>query len=336
MLFQVAVTLLVTAVQVVSFNWCQQTSVVPAYRSSHLAKWQLHHHVAISPPFSEKPEQGPRLSTSDSVISHHAFGRQLLSSILLALVAASPFVPSKVDAAVPTNLESGPNARAMVAQGMVAYRAGDLRSSLALFNGALAKAPNMGEQLWQRGLALYDTGDFASCSAQFRRDVLRNPADSEERVWAMLCDARQSGIDIKSAVAQARSHTQANGNDNANVVYEAAADPRPYMALVQDVFAGKVTPEAARVLAANYSPSSAGYFYVHLYLSLYFDADATAAAAVGTGNSDAHRYLQGLARDCIAKAMGSAYALSSGDYMVSVGRYQQIRLMETAQMSDRR
>ena len=44
--------------------------------------------------------------------------------------------------------------------------------------------------MWQRGLSLYYVGRYAEGATQFRDDVAVNPNDTEESIWALLCEAR--------------------------------------------------------------------------------------------------------------------------------------------------
>ena len=47
--------------------------------------------------------------------------------------------------------------------------------------------------LWQRGLSLYYRDRFAEGAAQFRDDVAVNPNDTEESIWAFLCESALQG-----------------------------------------------------------------------------------------------------------------------------------------------
>jgi hypothetical protein len=47
--------------------------------------------------------------------------------------------------------------------------------------------------LWQRGLTLYYLGQYEEGARQFREDVAVNPNDTEESIWAFLCEAKLQG-----------------------------------------------------------------------------------------------------------------------------------------------
>lgn len=70
-----------------------------------------------------------------------------------------------------------------------------MEGSIADFDAALAAQPSMRPYLWQRGLSLYYVGGYAEGAAQFRDDVAVNPNDTEESIWALLCEARLNGVE---------------------------------------------------------------------------------------------------------------------------------------------
>jgi lipoprotein NlpI len=78
------------------------------------------------------------------------------------------------------------------------YAQGDVVESVERFDAALEANPRIRPYLWQRGLSLYYLGfDNPSLweegAKQFREDVAVNPADTEESIWAFLCEARVLG-----------------------------------------------------------------------------------------------------------------------------------------------
>ena len=119
-------------------------------------------------------------------------------------------------------------------------------------------------------------------SAQFRGDVAVNPNDTEEAIWAFLCEARDPSIGF----AAARQNILRVGRDS-----------RPYMRAAYNLFQG--TGTEADLEAAGRDVASR--FYSDLYLGLYAEARGDAATA--------QRY--------ISAAANSPYAIS-GDYMHSL------------------
>jgi hypothetical protein len=84
--------------------------------------------------------------------------------------------------------------------------------------------------------------------------VAVNPADTEESVWAFLCEAQLPEIGFDKA------------RKNMLVV---GRDPRPYMRVAYDLFRGSAT-EAD--LAMEATPATPSEFYANLYLALYAEA----------------------------------------------------------------
>lgn len=56
-------------------------------------------------------------------------------------------------------------------------------------------APSQTPYLWQRGLSLYYADRFQDGADQFRRDVAVNPNDTEEAIWAFLCEVGSPAAD---------------------------------------------------------------------------------------------------------------------------------------------
>jgi tetratricopeptide (TPR) repeat protein len=86
------------------------------------------------------------------------------------------------------------SARRFVAEGMTAFRNGQVERSIDWFDQAERAAPALiTPYLWQRGLSYYYTDQFDNASRQFRTDVQVNPADVEEIVWDIASQLRRSG-----------------------------------------------------------------------------------------------------------------------------------------------
>ena len=87
-------------------------------------------------------------------------------------------------------------ARRLVSEGMEAFRAGNIKQSIELFDQAEAtQGPSLTPFLWQRGISYYYDDDFESASRQFRTDVRVNPSDVEEIVWDIASQLRLQGPD---------------------------------------------------------------------------------------------------------------------------------------------
>ena len=194
--------------------------------------------------------------------------------------------------------------------GALLFRTGAVDAALRCFDEAARLNRGRSPELWQRGLALYYVGRYREASEQFRNDVLVNPNDTEEAIWAMLAEARF-----------ARCNTFARARRDLIVVGE---DARSVLRVTYELFAGRATvtdlertlsPAPADVAASPSTSSCASEggpahdeYYALLYLALYAEAEAR--------ESDAAALL--------ARAMATPYAAanggSHGDFMVAVGR----------------
>jgi hypothetical protein len=75
-------------------------------------------------------------------------------------------------------------------RGMAKFARDDVEGSVADFDQVIALDGRRAPYMWQRGLSLYYLDDFDAGAAQFRRDVAVNPNDTEEAIWAFLCEVR--------------------------------------------------------------------------------------------------------------------------------------------------
>jgi len=90
-----------------------------------------------------------------------------------------------------STIEDRSAARALVFQGMEAFRKGDVAGSIQYFDQAeRVQGDTLTPFLWQRGLSYYYANDFAKASQQFRTDVRVNPSDVEEIVWDIAAQLR--------------------------------------------------------------------------------------------------------------------------------------------------
>jgi hypothetical protein len=105
----------------------------------------------------------------------------------------------------------------------------------------------------------FDLRRYAEGARQFRQDVAVNPNDTEEAIWAFMCEARTAGFDA------ARRNILVVGRD-----------PRGYMREAYRLFDGAGSEEELRAVAAN---GPADEFYSLLYVGLWREARGEAEAA---------------------------------------------------------
>mmetsp|Transcript_31354 Transcript_31354/g.44513 ORF Transcript_31354/g.44513 Transcript_31354/m.44513 type:complete len:221 (+) Transcript_31354:150-812(+) len=84
--------------------------------------------------------------------------------------------------------------RQLIAEGMKAFRDGNIDDSIDFFNRADRAVPDgsLRPYLWQRGISFYYADLFRQGSDQFRFDVRVNPLDVEEIVWDIACLSRMN------------------------------------------------------------------------------------------------------------------------------------------------
>lgn len=194
-----------------------------------------------------------------------------------------------------TRAASASSSNELIVEGMRLFRIGELVGSISEFDLAIAQNYKLGDYLWQRGLSLYFNGDYKIASEQFRRDVARNPRDTEEALWALFSEA-QSNKDFERA--------------RRNMIHLNAPDPRPIMKSIYNIFSASELSESKMEylkLTEFEIMNVSDYFYANLYLSLYED--------VKMGNCGKSRYF-------IKNALNLSYAKQSNDYMISVAQYQ--------------
>jgi lipoprotein NlpI len=143
-------------------------------------------------------------------------------------------------------------------RGIAHFMLGQVKESVADFDKFLELRPDARPEHWQRGIALYYAGRYEDGARQFELHKTVNPDDVENAAWHFLCVARWKGID--AARAQ---------------LIPVTGDARIPMAKVQELFAGKATPEDVLAAASVNTPAAElnrQLFYAHLYLGLYFEA----------------------------------------------------------------
>ncbi|CAE7394591.1 unnamed protein product [Symbiodinium natans] len=186
----------------------------------------------------------------------------------------------------PAVAKGGGNPFLLVQEGEEAFKKNKVEESVELFDKA-AQSGYPKARLWQRGLSLYYAKDFQSGSEQFRKDVEMNPNDTEESIWAFLCEAQLLGFQ------QARRQ-----------ILTVGVDPRPVMRTAMALFRGD---DDAKSIAALEDLSAGGrsdVFYSCLYLGLFYEAKGD--------TENARRYL--------LKATSCKYGATSTDYMADLAR----------------
>lgn len=134
------------------------------------------------------------------------------------------------------------------------FGAGQLTAALADFDRVKAAVPSVAPLMWQRGIALYESGRFDDCAAQFASYHAANPADLESAIWNFLCVARRDSPE------QARAALLKGGGDT-----------RVMRAEIYAMLQGRISP-ADVIGQANESGIPTARFYAHLYVGLYLEA----------------------------------------------------------------
>ncbi|EFN56395.1 hypothetical protein CHLNCDRAFT_22249 [Chlorella variabilis] len=192
----------------------------------------------------------------------------------------------------------------LVRTGMTKFRENNVEGSVADFDAAMAAGPSIRPYLWQRGLSLYYLRQFEEGAKQFRDDVAVNPNDTEESIWAFLCEAQLLGPD------QARQQF---------LEATVGRDSRPVMRAAYECFRTGAQPDSilqasprrpsAWPQAARGDQQGHDAFYALLYVGLWHEAHGDAAAA----------------QQAITQAAQTAYAKGSGDYMAALARVHCLR-----------
>ena len=174
------------------------------------------------------------------------------------------------------------SARDIFARAVADFENGRAAESAAGFDRVAELDPGNAPHLWQRGIALYYSGRYADCRAQFESHRTVNPNDVENAAWHFLCVARAESAEKAGAA-----------------LLPVGPDSRSPMREIYQMFRGAIPP--AQVLAAAGTEPMA-QFYAQLYVGLYYEA---------LGNEDG-------ALEHIAIAAHDRYA--SGGYMHMVAR----------------
>ncbi len=85
-------------------------------------------------------------------------------------------------------------------QGVKSFFEAKPKESVAAFDELIRLEPSAKPQLWQRGLALYYTGDYKAGREQFEVHQTVNTADVENAAWHFICVARQDNVEAARKV----------------------------------------------------------------------------------------------------------------------------------------
>jgi lipoprotein NlpI len=152
------------------------------------------------------------------------------------------------------------NPAAFSLRGMLHFKLGNIRESLADFDEQIRLDPKAKESHWRRGLTLYYAEKFADGAAQFVLSDRAEPEDVENAIWHFLCNVRVVGID------KARSD-----------LLKVSQDPRgDLMMAIYRLFRGEEKPQDILTLAEtnNVTPQERHVqrFYAHYYVGMYYEA----------------------------------------------------------------
>jgi len=184
------------------------------------------------------------------------------------------------------------NPTQLVAEGMKAFKMGDIDGSIRFFDRADAAVPDgsLRPFLWQRGISYYYQDQFQAGSEQFRLDVRVNPLDVEEIVWDIACLSRLTPEVLPPPGMMS--------------LPKGKTDRRKIMSTVYSLFRGEANEQDLAL--AGHNGSSADEFYAAFYLGLYCESRGEIGKAAN--------YMKGAAATRYAKDIGFQ------DYMTSVAR----------------
>jgi len=217
----------------------------------------------------------------------NASRRAALSSTAAGLVGAGLLAGAGAAGAAALGLANSANPQSLISSGMQKFRQQDVDGACRDFDTVWDQAPRLRPFLWQRGLALYYQSRFVEGAEQFRSDVAVNPNDTEEAIWAFICEARIYGPE------KARAN-----------FLQVGRDPRPVMRAVYETFKNGESPD--KIKASSSRDGSGADFYSLLYAGLLQES-------LGTLDDP------GAKRD-ILRACATPYAQLSDDYMAALAR----------------
>ena len=177
------------------------------------------------------------------------------------------------------------NGSMYIQKGMQSFTQGKIAESINFFDEAELSDNRYSKYLWQRGIAYYYNNEFSKAKNQFEIDAKVSPSDTEERLWAYLCNAKLiTSTNEENAIM---TRPLPDRRNYMNVIYEAYQDGKDIVIDPSD----------------NINRSTE-YFYLNLYAGLLEEARRNPAKSL--------RYVK--------DAVNSVYAKVSRDYMVDVAK----------------
>lgn len=138
-------------------------------------------------------------------------------------------------------------------------RAGKLPQAVAQFQRYVQQVPRHEPELWQYGIALALSGDYAAGQKLFEQHGTVNPNDVENSLWHFYCIAKASSAE------QARQR-----------ILPAPGDPRvplePLLWLYRGEGGAARVWAAVETLPADSRRTAMAHFYANLYLAMHADA----------------------------------------------------------------
>ncbi len=145
-------------------------------------------------------------------------------------------------------------------------RCGKAAWATRIFDRYVKAVPEEMPNLWQRGIALYFTGEYEAAAKQFEQHRTVNPNDVENAAWHFLC------------VAKAKSFDEAKKE-----VLAAPNDPRvPMEEILKMLSTGdtSIVNERVNKTVIDTPERAQAAFYGDFYLGLYADASGDEAKAL--------------------------------------------------------
>ena len=143
-------------------------------------------------------------------------------------------------------------------RGIVQFKAGKIKESIADFDEYIKRVPKAKISHWQRGISYYYAGEYENGRKQFEGYQDFDSNDVENAVWRFMCMVRADGID------KARKAILKIGDDR-----------RVPMRQVYNLYKGDLKPEdvlaAANAGKVGESQRNSQLFYAHLYVGIYYD-----------------------------------------------------------------
>ncbi len=200
----------------------------------------------------------------------YKFGTRVIASIVACGIPLTTIADS-----------SGSN---YIQQGMKLFTQGKIAESIKLYDEAEKIDNRYSKYLWQRGISYYYNNEFSKAKSQFEIDAKISPQDTEERLWAYLCNSKLI-----------------SRNEENSIMERPLPDRRNYM---NYIYAAYHDGKDISIDPADNVNRSTDYFYLNLYAGLLEEARGNPTKSL----------------QYITDAVNSIYAKASQDYMIDVAR----------------